>query len=109
MTTMTFCSGCGEKLPEDAYFCPKCGVRTTKGAEAGVHSPAEDLREAFSKMGQEMEKAFTIAVEEMRKAFKTARDNVRQSNRGQSIVCTSCGEKNPGHASFCTKCGKELE
>ena len=105
---MAFCSSCGEKLPEDVYFCSKCGVRTKKGAEAGVHTPVEELREAFSKMGQEMEKAFVTAAEELKKAFKTARENIRQSTSGEPVVCASCGEKNPGYASYCTKCGKEL-
>lgn len=34
-----YCSKCGEELPEDAYFCPKCGHRTPKGVEEGVAYP----------------------------------------------------------------------
>jgi uncharacterized membrane protein YvbJ len=28
---MVFCSKCGKELPENAYFCPACGVKTAKG------------------------------------------------------------------------------
>ncbi|NIW13825.1 MAG: zinc-ribbon domain-containing protein, partial [Candidatus Thorarchaeota archaeon] len=68
---MMFCSKCGEELSENAYFCPKCGVRTRKGVEAGVGTtPWEDLRATFSKMGEDVEKAFSIAGREIEKAFK---------------------------------------
>lgn len=39
---MVFCSKCGEKLPENAYFCSRCGMRTKKGQEAKVSPPRED-------------------------------------------------------------------
>lgn len=65
---MVFCSNCGEKLPEDANFCTKCGFRTKLGVEAGVLPPTEDWREAFSKMGVEMEKAFQTAAKEIQKS-----------------------------------------
>jgi uncharacterized membrane protein YvbJ len=105
---MGFCSNCGEELPEDAYFCPKCGARTIKGAEAGVSSPMDDLRDAFNKMNQEIEKAFSIASREIQKAFKTARENVKQSIYREPISCPQCGEKSPSDSNFCYKCGKKL-
>lgn len=106
---MGFCSKCGEKLPEDAYFCPKCGARTNKGVEAGISSPAEELRDAFSKAGQEMEKAFKIAAKEVQEAFRTARDSVHESASAKTIVCRNCGAKNRSDSSFCHTCGKKLD
>jgi DUF4097 and DUF4098 domain-containing protein YvlB len=40
---MVFCSKCGKDLPENAYFCPACGARTGKGAEANVPMPYGDM------------------------------------------------------------------
>jgi ribosomal protein L40E len=105
---MVFCSNCGEKLPEDANFCTKCGFRTRRGVEAGVSAPTEDWREAFSKMGVEMEKAFQTAAKEIQKALKNVREDVRESRGRQLVVCKNCGEKSPSNASFCTKCGEKL-
>jgi len=105
---VTYCSNCGEELPEKAYFCSRCGVRTKKGVEAGISTPWEDLRDAFSKMGEEIEKAFTIAGKEMENAFKTARDKIREATSKEPIVCPNCGEKNLTGAKFCYKCGKKL-
>lgn len=34
-----YCAKCGKELPEDAYFCPKCGHKTPGGEEAGVSYP----------------------------------------------------------------------
>jgi len=105
---MVFCSNCGEKLSDDANFCTKCGVRTKHGVEAGVPVPAEDLREAFSKMGVELEKAFQTAGREIQKAFKNVRENFREPRSGQTVACKSCGEKSPAGAVYCTKCGEKL-
>jgi len=104
-----FCSKCGEKLSEDAYFCSRCGARTRKGVEAGVHVPVDDLRDAFSKMGQEMEKAFATAAKEIQQAFKNARENVRQSTTNEPIVCSYCKQTNLGEASFCSNCGRKIK
>jgi ribosomal protein L40E len=106
---MVFCSKCGEKVPEDAYFCPKCGFRTKKGVEAGVAAPIEDLREAFARMEKELENAFTTATKEMQKAFKTVTEDLREKGLARQVICTSCGEKNPRGASFCYKCGSKIE
>jgi len=105
---MVFCSNCGEEIPENAYFCLRCGVRTKKGIEAGVSTPWEDLREAFSKMGAEIEKAFSVAGKEMEKAFKTARDKIKDVTSKEPIACPKCKEKNPAGSKFCYKCGKKL-
>jgi len=106
---MIYCSSCGKQVPEDAYFCPNCGVRTKKGAESGVSSALDDMREAFSKMGQELEKAFETAAKEIREGFRTARENIRKSTYTETVVCTSCGVANPSNAGYCYKCGKELK
>ncbi|MFQ6068210.1 MAG: zinc-ribbon domain-containing protein [Candidatus Bathyarchaeia archaeon] len=105
---MVFCSNCGVELPENAYFCPKCGVRTKKGVAAGISTPWEDLREAFSKMGEEIEKAFSVAGKEMEKAFKIARKKIKEVTTREPVVCPHCGEKNLIDAKFCYKCGEKL-
>jgi predicted amidophosphoribosyltransferase len=106
---VVFCSNCGEKLPENAYFCPRCGVRTEKGLEAGMSTPWEDLREAFAKMGEEIEKAFSVAGKEMEQAFKTARGKIREVTSREPVACPHCGEKNVVSANFCSNCGKKLK
>ena len=106
---MAYCSHCGAKLPEEAAFCPKCGTKTQKGAEANVTSPSDELRDALNKMSVELEKAFTIASKEIHEAFLTARDNVQKSIYKDPITCTNCGEKNPNNAVYCSKCGKKLK
>lgn len=105
---MAYCSNCGQKLPNDACFCPKCGFKTLGGVQANVKSPSEELKESFSKMGVELEKAFNIAAKEIHDAFETARKNIQQSTSGVPIVCSNCGEKNQSGAVFCFKCGKKL-
>jgi predicted amidophosphoribosyltransferase len=104
-----FCSKCGEKVGETANFCPKCGARTIKATEAGVVTPKEELKEAFSKMGEEIEKAFSIAAKEIKEAFKTAREEIREAISPEPIACSYCREKNMAGSQFCYKCGKKLE
>jgi len=106
---MGFCSKCGEKVPEDAYFCSRCGARTVKGTEAGVSTPAEELRDAFSRAGEEMVKAFKIAAKEMQEAFKTTRGSIQESTSAKPIACRHCGGKNRADSSFCQECGKKLD
>jgi uncharacterized membrane protein len=38
---MSYCSACGERLPENAAFCPQCGSQVVRpsGAEAGYQAP----------------------------------------------------------------------
>lgn len=100
-----FCSKCGEQLPENANFCPRCGARTKRGIETGISTPWEDLKDSLSKMGQQIEQAFSIAAEEVDKAFTS----VRESMGREQVVCIHCGEKNLGDARFCYKCGKKLD
>ena len=103
-----YCSSCGEELSENAYFCSRCGARTKKGAEMRISGPWEDLRDTFSRVGEEIEKAFSVAGKEMEKAFKTAREKVKEATSREPISCPNCGEKNLAGSRFCSNCGKKL-
>ena len=76
---MVYCTKCGEQLPENANFCPKCGVRTPKGQETEHSFPVENLREALTLAGKEVEKAFETAGKEIEKAFKTAEEKIKKA------------------------------
>jgi uncharacterized membrane protein YvbJ len=106
---MAHCSNCGEKLPDDAFFCPKCGTKTVKGAETNVPGPTDEMKEAFAKMSRELEKAFSVAAKEINAAFQTASENIQKSLKKEKIVCPNCGEKNPNNAVFCYNCGKRIK
>jgi uncharacterized membrane protein YvbJ len=105
---MGYCSRCGNKVSDDDYFCSKCGARTREGVEAGATAPAEELKDALSKMGQEMERAFSVAAREIHDVFKKAGENVRRPTGRESVVCSHCGEKNATDASYCYKCGEKI-
>jgi uncharacterized OB-fold protein len=105
---MSYCSHCGEKLVEDANFCPRCGTRTRKGIEDGVTMPAEEFRRAFTKLSDELEKAFSKVADEVKQAFVTARENIRETTGTQEIMCPNCGTKNPSGSGYCYNCGKKL-
>ena len=106
---MAYCSNCGEKLPKDAYFCPKCGTRTTLGLEAKAPTPSDEMRQAFAKMSTEIEKAFGVAAKEIQEAFQTARENIQKSMQKEPVVCGNCRASNPGGSVYCFKCGQKLE
>jgi uncharacterized membrane protein YvbJ len=105
---MAYCQNCGQKLEENFYFCPKCGVKTKAGAAVGVQEPLENMREAFETAGEEMRKAFTKAGEEMRKAFAEARAEAKARRTAKSALCPNCGTNNPPESKFCQKCGKPI-
>jgi ribosomal protein L40E len=104
---VAYCSNCGNKLPEDALFCPKCGTKTASSG-ASTATPSEEMREAFVRMSQEMEKAFNIAAKEVQEAFQIARNNIQKTINKEPVICQNCGEKNPATATYCFKCGKSL-
>ena len=106
---MAYCSNCGEKLPKDALFCPKCGTKTTKGVETNVPAPSDELKETLTKMSKELEKAFSVAAKEIQAAFQTASETIQKSLQKEPVVCPNCGEKNPSDATFCYKCGKKIK
>jgi ribosomal protein L40E len=104
---MVYCHKCGTPLPENAFFCPKCGSETVQGVQTDASS-SDQMREAFTRMSQEMEKAFTIAAKEIQEAFQTARSNIQKTVYKEPVICSNCGEKNLSNATYCTKCGKTL-
>ena len=108
-TKLSYCSNCGEKLPKDAYFCPKCGTKTAHGKETNTPTPSDEMRQAFAKMSVELEKAFVVASKEIQTAFQTARQNVQQSMQKEPAVCGNCSEKNPGGSVYCYKCGQKID
>jgi len=108
---MVYCSNCGEKIQDDAYFCPKCGTKTPKGKASNAAYPSDELRDAFYKVGIELERAFSMAAHETHAAIKKASDNMQQktaSNTEGTVVCTSCGTKNVSGAVFCHSCGAKV-
>lgn len=73
---MVFCTKCGKELPEKAYFCPNCGVKTAEGEEAKVSMPYGEM---FSEMEKQLEKAFLTASEEIKNVLNKAREEVKRA------------------------------
>jgi len=105
---MTYCFNCGEKLPRDSLFCPKCGTKAATVAGTRTAAPSDEMKEAFTRMSKEMEKALNIAAKEIQEAFQTAKSNIQETFHKEPIVCPNCGEKNQSNADYCFKCGKKL-
>jgi predicted amidophosphoribosyltransferase len=108
---MVYCSNCGEKISDDAYFCPKCGTKTPKGKASNVSYPSDELRDAFYKVGIELERAFSMAAHETHQAIKKASENMQQKTASKpkgTVICSSCGTKNVSGAVFCHSCGAKV-
>ena len=106
---MVYCSNCGARIADDAYFCPKCGTKTAIGKNAKVAYPSDELRDAFYQVGVELERAFNIAAHETHQAILKARDNLQQKPaQPQTVTCPKCGAKNPAGAIYCSACGARL-
>ncbi len=109
---MVYCSNCGTKIEDEAYFCYKCGTKTQVGKNAKAMYPSDELRDAFYQVGLELEKAFTTAARETQSAFKKVSENMQQKNATSStqenVVCTSCGTKNGSGTVFCHNCGAKV-
>ena len=107
---MVYCSNCGEKIPDDAFFCPKCGTKTAKGKSAKAVYPADELRDAFYQVGIELEHAFNIAAHETHQAILRAKENIQQKPTAAqgTVVCPNCGTKNLSNSIFCNNCGTKL-
>jgi predicted amidophosphoribosyltransferase len=103
------CSNCGEKIADDANFCPKCGTKTAKGRAANAVYPSDELREAFYTVGLELEKAFNIAEREMQSAVQKAKESLRPKPvQVETVVCPKCSAKNPSGSVFCNRCGARI-
>ena len=103
------CSNCGEKIADDANFCPKCGTKTAKGRAANAVYPSDELRDAFYSVGIELEKAFNIAAREMQSAIQKAKENLQQKPvQVETVVCAKCGAKNSSGSVFCNSCGARI-
>ena len=109
---VVYCSNCGSKIDDEAYFCPKCGTKTPKGKAAKATYPADEIRDAFYQVGIELEKAFNIAARETHSAFKKVSEDLQgkpssASSQG-SVACSNCGTKNPSGSVFCYNCGSRI-
>jgi Zn finger protein HypA/HybF involved in hydrogenase expression len=103
------CSNCGEKIVDDAFFCPKCGTKTAKGRVANAAYPAGELRDAFYSVGIELEKAFNIAARETHSAIQKAKENWQQKPaQPETVACSKCSTKNPSGSIFCNSCGNRI-
>ena len=104
---MMFCSNCGKKVLDNAFFCSECGVKTSKGVKDRISYPSSnlenELKQAFTKVGKTLEEAFKVAQENIRKS----RINVTSPKKG--IKCPSCSSTNPEDSKFCYDCGKEIK
>jgi len=109
---MVYCSNCGAKIDDEAYFCPKCGTKTPKGKAANAAYPADELRDAFYRVGIELERAFNIAARETHQAIHKARENFEKSSAAKTaqstVVCPKCGTKNAYGSIFCFSCGTRI-
>ena len=107
---MVYCSNCGEKLADDANFCPKCGTKTQKGKTEHAPYPSNELEDAFYKVGLELERAFTLAANETHEALKKASDNLQKKAvaKQKTLVCPKCGTKNLAASVFCNNCGARI-
>ena len=117
---MVKCRGCGDDISKNAYFCPKCGLRTEAGEEAGVKTPLStrpgwerDVETALSNAITVMEDAFEKAKAGLRKAADEIEMEVEKVKdwdikRPAPVYCPKCGAKNPSDSHYCTACGKEI-
>lgn len=106
---MVYCSNCGEKIADEACFCPKCGTKTDKGKAVNAVYPSDELRDAFYTVGVELERAFNIAARETHSAIKRAKENWQQRPaQQQTVACTKCTTKNPQGSIFCHSCGTRI-
>jgi len=107
---MVNCPNCGEKIADDANFCPKCGTKSLKCRSANVVYPSDELRDAFYSVGIELEKAFSIAARETHSAIQKAKENWQQKpvQQSETVACTQCSTKNPSGSVFCNKCGAKI-
>ncbi len=99
------CEKCGTQLPEDALFCPKCGVRTPKGRKENVRPPWEDV---LADVREEIDRAVSAAFKEIEKGLEIAKKEIGRATSKRMVVCQACGEASSPGARFCRGCGKKL-
>lgn len=106
---MAYCTNCGEKIEEEAYFCPKCGTKTARGKSANAVYPMSELREALNSVTTDLEKALNMAMRETHSAIQKAKENL-QSKPAQSnaVICSKCSASSPSGSVFCNACGSKL-
>ena len=104
---MMFCSYCGKKVSDNAFFCSECGVKTSKGVKDRIPYPRsnweKELEQAFTKAGKNLEEAFEVAQENIRKSW------INMTSQKKGIKCPSCSSNNPEDSKFCYNCGKEIK
>lgn len=117
---MVKCRGCGDDVSEKTYFCPRCGLRTEAGEEAGVKTPISsipgwerDVETALTNAAKLMEDAFEAAKKGLQRAADEIGVEVKKARdwdvkRSAPVYCPGCGAKNPSDSQYCTACGKEI-
>ena len=75
---MVFCSNCGIELPEDAFFCHKCGQMTEKGKASGMSRPEHPNQE----WEREVENALSTAAQNIREGLEAAGEGIRETQYG---------------------------
>jgi predicted amidophosphoribosyltransferase len=119
---MVNCRYCDEEISNDAFFCPKCGMRTKKGETDKVPIPGDsltklrqDLDEALIVASDALSEAFTIAADSIREAFKGVSEGIeskgalKKESSGKKVYCPHCGKENPKDAKYCKNCGKNIK
>jgi len=106
---LVYCTNCGEKIADEANFCPRCGTKTLKGRAANVAYPSDELREAFYRVGTELDRAFKLAAHETQAAIQRATGGAQQkANQQGPVACPKCGVKNAYGSVFCCNCGSRM-
>jgi ribosomal protein L40E len=105
--SLSYCTRCGEKIADEAYFCSKCGTKTPKGKAANAVYPTDQLTDAFYSVGLELEKAFSTAARETHAAIQRAKEDLRPKSV-QTVTCQKCTSKNASGAVYCNSCGARI-
>ncbi len=88
-----FCRKCGNEIPEDSAFCPKCGEKVTIG----------EFKESALSVN-EQQTAYSV---ELGKGDDTAIIETVTAYSGQ-LICKGCGKPIPKGNVFCPICGTDI-
>jgi len=106
---MPYCTNCGEKIEDEAYFCPKCGTKTARGKSANAVYPMSELREALNSVTTELEKTLNMAMRETHSAIQKAKENLQtKSVHSGTVVCSKCSASSPSDSVYCNVCGAKI-